>query len=137
MKKQFNPNYFGSPDLERKFNENHGADGKFTGSDGGGTGSTAPDYAAISDQARSHGGRIRNEANAGERAVNRAKAATAAGNHQDAGNEHGAAAASYKDVSRRAAAVGNTKLASMAKSAHLFHANAMLQSYVQHGKSLS
>lgn len=41
MKKNFNPNYFGAPELEKKYNENHGPDGRFTSGDGGGGASAA------------------------------------------------------------------------------------------------
>lgn len=33
--KNFNPNYFGAPALEKKYNDNHGPDGRFAGADGG------------------------------------------------------------------------------------------------------
>ena len=39
--KNFNPNYFGAPVLEKKYNDNHGPDGRFAGADGG-SGSVTP-----------------------------------------------------------------------------------------------
>jgi hypothetical protein len=46
---KFNKNYFGAPALERKYNDNHGPDGKFTSADGGGSSikPTDPKLAAV------------------------------------------------------------------------------------------
>lgn len=38
MKKQFNPNYFGAPVLEKKYNDNHDEQGRFSSGDGGSSG---------------------------------------------------------------------------------------------------
>ena len=137
MKKNFNPNYFGAPQLEKKYNENHGPDGKFTSSDGGGAAGHANVAKAASAGTAKQGlsQYAASKSADAEEASKNAIAKKDSISHHMAASKHDSAASVHSDLAKSApnsaAKEAHTKAASIHSTAAASHRAEAVKQFTQ------